>query len=200
MEGNVRWCTTQLRIQFPKPRGQCFQIPIVARVAEVEIAGDHGRSPDRSCEPADHDESDIPPLQHSQRQERVERWLAHRRRARSPTRLNGSVSRHSRTARRARSPGVKRSRSRIKVRSTSYTRLSTARSSLPHSLSSRSRVSTVGDTTPRSMRETAACGVAARLASSRCERRASVRAERSMLDAFMFPDDIKCDISALGPN
>ena len=159
--------------------GQPLEVRVLPRVADVDVAGDDRRAPERSRETADQDELDVVVEQRPQRHQRVERRLAHRRAARA----NGRVFSHARTASRPRSAGVRRRPSWMRVRSRPVPGRTISSRSFPHERRSRSSVSALGDTRPCSMREIAACGTPDRRLSSRWDnpapRRASSRIERA---------------------
>ncbi len=53
LERHIGWGPTRLSLQFLERFRQGLQVPVIARVAEVEIAGDNGRASDGCGEPAD---------------------------------------------------------------------------------------------------------------------------------------------------
>ena len=169
----------EVRPERAERLGQPLEVRVLPRVADVDVAGDDRRAPERSREAADQDEPDLVVEQRPQRHQRVERRLAHRRAARA----NGRVLSHARTASRPRSAGVRRRASWMRVRSRPVPGRTISTTSFPHERRSLSSVSALGDTRPCSMREIAACGTPDRRPSSRWDnpapRRASSRIERA---------------------
>ncbi len=171
-ERNVLRCPAQSRLEVAKGRRKSLQIRAIPGMADVQIVGDGVRAPQTTGEAPDQDEADAVPGQHLKYRNRIETHGAYgvTRGKILSTFLASSI------AILARSAGVSRRNSRMRVRSIPVPERGTISTSNPQMSRRRSSVPKRGDVLPSSIREIVVWEIPARRPSSRWLSRALPRA------------------------